>query len=123
MIGWAGQTITSLRLDPNEDVSARNWYVDSVRLAKDVEGRGAFDLAFRETAGLPGQSATVYLDTNRTGADGVQAATTAVAAGTNRVRVAMPASLAGGTYWPYVVVDGPSGRVVRYATSPVRLTR
>ena len=39
--GW--QTITSLRLDPNEDLSARNWYVDFVRLTKDVEGRGAFD--------------------------------------------------------------------------------
>ena len=122
-IGWAGQTITSLRLDPNEDVSARNWYVDFVRLTKDVEGRGAFDLAFRETAGLPGQSATVYLDRDRTGRDGVLAATTPVGAGRNTVRALMPAGLADGTYWPYVVVDGPDGPVTRYAASPVTLVR
>ena len=51
------------------------------------------------------------------------AATTPVGAGRNTVRVLMPAGLADGTYWPYVVVDGPDGPVTRYAASPVKLVR
>ena len=42
-VGWAGQTITSLRLDPNEDVSSRDWYVDSVRLTRVDAARGRYD--------------------------------------------------------------------------------
>ena len=76
-----------------------------------------------QTAGLPGQTATVYLDRDRTGRDGVLAATTPVGAGRNTVRVLMPAGLADGTYWPYVVVDGPDGPVTRYAASPVKRVR
>ena len=51
------------------------------------------------------------------------AATTPVGAGRNTVRVLMPAGLADGTYWPYVVVGGPDGPVTRYAASPVKLVR
>jgi hypothetical protein len=121
-VGWAGQTITGLRLDPNEDESQRHWYVDFVRLSKDVEGRGGFSMTYRETTNLPGQTATVYLDRDRVGADGVRAASQAIGGGANKLQVPMPASLPNGTYWPYVVVEGPGGTVTKYASSPVRLT-
>jgi hypothetical protein len=47
-IGWAGQTITSLRFDPNEDRGARDWAIDWVRLGSD-KPFGSFDVASRGT--------------------------------------------------------------------------
>ncbi|MCY7365564.1 MAG: cell wall-binding repeat-containing protein [Frankiaceae bacterium] len=121
-IGWAGQTITSLRLDPNEDVSSRQWYVDSVRLTREDAARGAYDVRFRETSGLGG-TAQVFLDRDRSGTDGVQVAAQPVVGGPNTARIALPGSLPEGRYWPYVVVTGPSGSTVEYAAAPVHLTR
>ena len=122
-VGWAGQRITALRLDPNEDVSARRWYVDFVRLTQVDSGRGRFVLRFRETAGLPGQTAQVFLDRDRTGANGTRVAAAPVVAGPNAVPMVLPPSLPAGRYWPYVVVSGPGGTSTRYASSPVDFTR
>ena len=122
-VGWAGQRITALRLDPNEDVSARRWYVDFVRLTQVDSGRGRFLLRFRETAGLPGQTAQVFLDRDRTGGNGTRVATAPVVAGANAVPMVLPPSLAPGRYWPYVVISGPYGTSTRYASSPVDFTR
>ena len=121
-IGWAGQTITSLRLDPNEDVSERRWYVDSVRLTREDTAKGRYDVRFRETSALGG-TARVFLDRDRGGNDGVQVATHTVTGGTNTVPISLPASLSPGRYWPYVVITGPSGTSTRYAQSPVHLSR
>lgn len=121
-VGWAGQTITSLRLDPNEDVSERRWYVDSVKLTREDAARGRYDVLFRETSGLGG-SAQVFLDRDRGGNDGVHAATHQLVGGSNRVPITLPASLPAGRYWPYVVVNGPSGSSVKYADAPVHLSR
>jgi hypothetical protein len=122
-VGWKGQTITGLRLDPNEDVSERRWYVDDVRLTAEDAARGAYEVRFRETSGLGGQTAAVFLDRDARGSDGVQAGALAVASGTNRVPVALPAGLPAGRYWPYVVLTGPAGTSTRYAQSPVHLSR
>lgn len=121
-IGWAGQTITSLRFDPNEDVSSRNWYVDSIRLTREDAARGAYDVLFRETSGLGG-TAQVFLDRDGSGADGVQVASQPVVGGAGTARIALPDALPAGRYWPYVVVTGPSGSTVEYAASPVHLSR
>ena len=122
-VGWSGQSSTGLRLDPNEDVSARQWFVDFVRLTREDEGAGAFDVRFRDTTGLPGQSATVFLDRDDRGADGTQVGALSVVPGENVVRAGLPEALPAGRYWPYVVVTGPYGTSVRYADAPVRLTR
>jgi hypothetical protein len=122
-VGWAGQTITALRLDPNEDVSERRWYVDSVRLTKTDAARGRFDVRFRETTGLAGQSVQVFLDRDRSGTDGTRVARATVGAGTNTVPIVLPDALPAGRYWPYVVVTGPYGTSTRYAGAPVDLTR
>lgn len=122
-VGWAGQTITALRLDPNEDVSSRQFYVDSVRLTREDEGRGRFDVQFREMTGLGGQTAKVFLDGDRSGADGVEVGSHAVVGGVNTVPIALPGVLPAGRYWPYLVITGPYGTSVRYANAPVRLSR
>jgi hypothetical protein len=122
-VGWKGQTITGLRLDPNEDGSERRWYVDDVRLTAEDAARGAYEVRFRETSGLGGSTATVFLDRDRSGADGVQVAAQPVLSSGNRVPVALPAGLPAGRYWPYVVLNGPAGTSVRYADAPVHLSR
>ena len=43
-LGWAGQTITEFRVDPDEDRGPRNWIIDWVRLGSDAPF-GAFDTA------------------------------------------------------------------------------
>jgi hypothetical protein len=59
-IGWAGQTITQLRFDPNEDPGKRRWYLDDIRVAADpVAGKGRFDFKFNDFAGSPGTTAKV----------------------------------------------------------------
>ena len=121
-IGWAGQTVTSVRFDPNEDVSSRNWYVDSVRLTREDAARGGFDVRFRETSGLGG-TVQVFLDRDPSGADGVQVASQPVVGGANTARITLPGSLPEGRYWPYVVVTGPSGSTLEYAAAPVLLAR
>lgn len=123
-IGWAGQVITSLRLDPNEDVSQRHWYVDDVRISRDVVGHnGQFTLRLHDATGLGGQTATVYLDKDRSGFDGTSAGTFSLSGGDNTLAVTMPGSLANGTYYPYVVVSGAYGPARRYADTPIALTR
>jgi putative cell wall-binding protein len=122
-VGWAGQTITSLRFDPNEDVSERRWYVDDIRLTREDTARGRYDVRFRETSGLGGQTATVFLDRDRGGNDGVRVASQAVVGGTNVAPITLPSSLPAGRYWPYVVLTGPAGTSVKYAEAPVHLSR
>jgi hypothetical protein len=50
-LGWAGQTITSVRFDPNEDRGKRNWAVDWVRVGSD-QPFGSFDVAQRSDGSL-----------------------------------------------------------------------
>lgn len=123
-IGWAGQTITSLRLDPNEDQSNRSFYIDRVQLSRDdASTAGAYDVRFRETSGLGG-NARVYLGTSPTDTAGVPVAGPfSTAPGENTAHIALPTGSANGTYWPYVVLTGPSGTVTVHAGAPVVMSR
>jgi hypothetical protein len=47
-VGWAGQTITAVRFDPNEDRGARTWAIDWVRLGSD-KPFGSLDVVQRGT--------------------------------------------------------------------------
>ena len=64
-IGWAGQTITSLRFDPNEDRGPRNWVIDWVRLGSD-RPFGSLDVVRRDGDGF--QVAGWSIDPNTTDA-------------------------------------------------------
>ena len=121
-IGWAGQTVTALRLDPNEDLSARNFYVDYVRLSRDDASTGGlYDVRFRETSGLGG-TAQVFLGRSPADSNGIPVAAQAVTGGENTTRIGLPAQAANGTYWPYVTLTGPSGTVTVHAGAPVAMS-
>lgn len=121
-IGWANQIITSLRFDPNEDVSERRWYVDSVRLTAEDRARGLFTVRFRDTSGLGGRG-EIFLDTDRAGGGGTLAARLPHLQPQNAVAVGLPAALPAGRYWPYVEITGPAGTSRVYARAPVHLSR
>ena len=117
-IGWANQSIVRFRLDPNEDESARNFYVDYVKLTSEDRGSGgAFNLQLHDTSGVGRQTATVYLDRDRTGADGFKVSAAVPLSGAQTT-----VGLTGidrGRWWPYVVLDGPAGGSIRYADAPI----
>jgi putative cell wall-binding protein len=115
--GWANEQVLRLRLDPNEDVSERRWYVDYVKLTSEDRGRGGFSFQLHDESGLGGQSATVFLDNDRSGTNGTRVSgAVPLVGGSNTIRVD---GLPRGRWWPYVVLDGPAGGAVRYAEAPV----
>lgn len=118
-IGYLGQQITSLRFDPNEDPGARRWHVSDVRLAEDdVAGPSGFPITFVDNAWEAGTTAEIFVDTDATGFNGTKVGEMAVVSGTNTFNW-MP-TVAGGTYWPYVVIDdGTTTDAAAYASGPV----
>ena len=73
--GWgAGSTTQGLRWDPNEDVGARRWWIDEIRLAADDESFGRFDIQWHDTRHQPGTTVELFADTDRRGFDGVRIA-------------------------------------------------
>jgi hypothetical protein len=69
-IGWAGQTITAVRFDPDEDRATRHFVLDDIRFATDDEAYGSFPIHFVDDAWKPGTTVDLYADTNRDGCDG-----------------------------------------------------
>nr|WP_297424219.1 hypothetical protein [uncultured Actinotalea sp.] len=121
--GWAGRSITSFRIDPNEDRGARRWYIDEVRLAEDDTAYGGtFDIRFRDQDWQPGTRATVRADTDRAGCDGaVIAQDVAVTQGVNTVRWT-PRPVPEGTYWVCVSLTDGRSTTSSYATGPLQMT-
>lgn len=121
--GWAGQQITSFRIDPNEDPGARQWYLDDVRLAEDDTAYGGtFDIRFRDLDWQAGTTATLRADTDRSGCDGsVIAQNVSVSAGVNTVRWA-PRPIPAGTYWVCLTLSDGRSSSSSYATGPLVMT-
>jgi hypothetical protein len=118
-IGWAKQTITSLRWDPNEDESPRNWYVDSIRLARDPQQQGGADVTFHDMAAAPGETATVYLTSGRNHWDTAAASRPVIVQpGKNTVHVAARPGL----YWARVETRSTVGTAAQWSIGPVRVT-
>ncbi|MEZ5322048.1 MAG: hypothetical protein R2698_08255 [Microthrixaceae bacterium] len=73
-IGWGhGWTtfVDMLRIDPHEDPGGRSWQIDDVKLLRDETVSPTFDIGFRDDSYAPGTTATIYVDTNRSTADGL----------------------------------------------------
>lgn len=125
VIGWAGQTITSFRFDPNEDVSARRWQIQSIELHADDAGVGAYTFAFADAAWAPGTTAAIYVDPSASGAFngwGINSSPIPVNAGKNSYRWTLPAGFPNGTYHVYVTLHHPDGTTAHtYASGVVRL--
>lgn len=121
-IGWAGQQITSLRFDPNEDPGTRSWSIDDIRIAQDDAGTGTFPVHFQDAAWAPGTTADVYVDTNSSGLDGSAVATgVPVTAGVNTVALNL-GSRPAGSYWVYTTLHRGGASTSAYSTGPVQMT-
>lgn len=118
-IGYIGQQLTSLRFDPNEDPGARRWHVSDVRLAEDdTAGPQGFDITFRDNSWEAGTTAQIFVDTDATGFNGVKVGEMAVVDGVNTFN--WVPQVAGGRYWPYVVLsDGKTTDAAAYSSGPV----
>jgi hypothetical protein len=120
-IGWAGQTITRLRFDPNEDPGERRWYVDDIRVSADpVSSGGRFDLKFADNSGLSGTTAKVEAlgGGNRRY---VVASGVAVAPGTNTVSWRPSPAVPPGLYRFQLTLTNSTGVVPQRGQQLVRI--
>ena len=122
-IGWAGQGVTWLRWDHNEDPGSRTWYVDYITLRADDAGRGAFSITFEDQNWYAGERASIWLDDRNGGYQGRRIATVDVQKGVNTLAWRAPADLPNGTYWFFITVEGDNGKGRSYSTGPLRYTR
>ncbi len=108
-VGWAGQTVTMLRFDPNEDPGAATWHLRSLHLRADPAAQGSTTVRFHDDAWRPGTRADVLVGR---GAPGTPYETIAadipVAQGVNEVAFDLGGRPAG-SYRVQVVLRHPSG--------------
>jgi hypothetical protein len=121
-IGWAGQTITQLRFDPNEDPGKRRWYLDDLRVAADpVSSQGRVDVTFTDLAAVAGTTARVEavdpFNQVHLVADGVE-----VQPGTNRVTWEPAPTVPADRYRFRLTLTNDAGSVTRWAAVPVHVT-
>ncbi|MDM7885094.1 hypothetical protein QUG92_08250 [Curtobacterium sp. RHCKG23] len=125
-LGWAGRTITSLRLDPNEDPGAAVWHLRSLHLRADPAAKGSTSVQFHDAAWVPGTTAEVAVGTRPPGSRGyvaIAAKGTAVAKGANSVPFRL-GSMAPGRYWVRVTLTHPDGSTsTSFAPAPVVMSR
>ncbi len=116
--GWAGQTITGLRFDPNEDPGKAVWHLKSVHLRADPTATGSTTVTFHDNAWVSGATADVAV---RIGSGSWQriAAGVAVVKGTNSVPFSLGTKPAG-KYGVRVTVHHPDGSAAAAdASAPV----
>jgi hypothetical protein len=122
-IGWAGQQITAVRFDPDEDSGARRFLVDNIKVAEDDTGySGQYDVKFHDAAWQPGTTADIYSTTSHGGFGGTRIARgIPVAQGVNTFHWA-PNPLPAAPQWLYVVLHRGGTSAYRYAGGPLRMT-
>ncbi|MEO7375170.1 MAG: hypothetical protein ABI074_00645, partial [Nakamurella sp.] len=122
-IGWAGQLISSLRFDPNEDPSlARTWRIDDIRLAEDDRGAGSFAVKYRDNNWAPGTVADIYVDRGAPGQNRTAVGSgIAVDQGVNQFSWSL-AGLPEGTYWVFVAMRRGGVSSSALSTGPVQMT-
>ena len=107
-IGWAGQQITSLRFDPDEDSGARRFLVDNIKVAEDATGySGQYDVKFHDAAWQPGTTADIYSTPSRGGFGGTRIA-------------AWPPGDPGSQHVPLGAESAPRGHPVAVRRAPPR---
>ncbi|MEO5834323.1 MAG: hypothetical protein ABIR83_13260, partial [Nakamurella sp.] len=121
-IGWAGQLISSLRFDPEEDPSqARTWRIDDIRLAEDDRGAGSFAVKYKDNNWAPGTVADIYVDRGAPGQNRTAVASgIAVDQGVNQFSWSL-AGLPAGTYWVLVGMRRGAVSSSAFSTGPVQM--
>ena len=122
--GWGtGATTHELRWDINEDIAAKRWAIDEIRLAADDEAFGSFDITWVDHRHQPGTTISLFADTDARGFDGQPIATgVATADGVNRLTWDTT-DLPAGEYWVHAEATSPGGVATSrtYATGPVQV--
>lgn len=126
--GWRGQSISSLRLDLNEDPGLRNVTVREVKLADDAAFSTTYPITFIDAAGAAGVTADIYATLNRGSYDGVKIASNiGVQGGVNTFnwngKDAAGNTLPNGTYSIWMVMKNGAGVASSYASGPLRIER
>lgn len=110
-LGWAGQTVTSLRFDPNEDPGPNTWHLKSITLHADPKAKGATNVKFHDGAWVPGTTATVSVGTSAPGSAYSPIATNVpVTQGVNSVPFVL-GSRPAGAYHVQLILHHPDGGV------------
>ena len=120
-IGWAGQSIVSVRFDPDEDRAPRRFVLDDIRLAADDEANGSFPIRFIDDAWKPGTTVDLYADTDRNGCDGTLIASgVPVTQGVNAYQWDTH-NVGNGPYWVCGRFRDATYESPAYATGPVQV--
>jgi len=121
-LGWAGQTITGLRFDPNEDPGAATWHLQGVHLRATPAATESTTITFHDAAWVSGTTATVRVGTGAASSFTTIASGIAVTKGSNAVQFSL-GSLPAGTYRAEVILRHPSGTAaLAYSSAPVVMT-
>lgn len=124
-IGWAGKTIVTLRLDPNEDIGKRNWRIDFVRLTETPNARGAYNISFVDSAAQPDSTYEVYADKTFGTYGGTLLASglpVSQGGGVTTFHWDPDVRVPAGTYWIWVRVNNSVGETKRYSNAPLKMT-
>jgi len=123
-LGWAGQTIESLRFDPNEDPGAAVWRLRSLHFREDPAAQGATTVRFHDDAWVPGTTAQVSVGSGLAGSAWQPIASdVAVTQGVNSVRFDL-GSRAPGSYKVQVVLKHPDGAAaLAFSRTAITMTR
>ncbi|HEX7094694.1 MAG TPA: hypothetical protein VF183_02345 [Acidimicrobiales bacterium] len=127
-VGWAGQTITAVRIDFHEDPGRRCFLLSDVALRADDVAAPSFAIRFRDdSAGVgtpaPGTTAEIFLDDFPGGFDGTRIASGIPVTNGVNTFVWNGGSVPPGTYWVWVRLVNPANRSsAAYANGPLRYT-
>lgn len=121
-IGWAGQLITSLRFDPNEDPSdTRSWRIDDVKLAQDDQGSSSFNVSYKDNNWAAGTVADIYVDRGAPGQNRTKVGSRVpVTQGVNTFSWSL-GGLPTGTYWVLVLMERGTVSSSAFSTGPVQM--
>jgi hypothetical protein len=122
--GWAGQSVTYLRYDLNEDRGARNFTIRDIRMADDAAFATTYPISFIDRNWAAGTTAEIYVSTTQGGLGGTLIASRSVGAGVNTFTwngtSAAGARLPNGTYWVTIRMIRGNERTTASASGPLR---
>lgn len=123
--GWAGQTVTSLRFDPNEDPGANTWHLLALHLRAAPTAVAKTSIKFHDVGWVSGTKATIKVGTNAPGGSGYKtiASNIAVAKGLNSYTWKLGSSKAG-SYNVEVILTHPDGTsALSYSNAPIVMSK
>jgi len=112
---WNG-TVNYLRLDPHEFPTARDFWIDDMKIAADDEANGKFAITWLATDADDDATISLWRDTSDTGFGGTLIATGLSTRDANNVYLWDTRGVPNGTYYLYAVASDGLNTTRRYAT-------